>query len=160
MGIRPLPRRDHQAILISNNEYMLIYGGKNDNAFSYSERDIGSRLTTSRLHDVVYNEIRNSSLDDIMLFNLATRVWTAVSQRGWRPEARWSAAIAYHEQTKQLFIFGGTGTSGSCRNDVYCCELDPNRVSFRFNELLNKIVEVEHVSKRMISNARLEIMMK
>lgn len=40
-GIRPLPRRDHQAILIKNNQYLLIYGGKNDNAFSYTTDDLG-----------------------------------------------------------------------------------------------------------------------
>jgi hypothetical protein len=32
-GIKPLPRRDHSALLISNNRYMLIYGGKNDLAY-------------------------------------------------------------------------------------------------------------------------------
>ena len=35
-GVRPMPRRDHQAILITKNKYLLIYGGKNDNAFSYT----------------------------------------------------------------------------------------------------------------------------
>jgi hypothetical protein len=32
-GIKPLPRRDHSALLISSNRYMLIYGGKNDLAY-------------------------------------------------------------------------------------------------------------------------------
>ena len=89
------------------------------------------------MHDYVYNEITSATLDDIMLFDLKERVWTAVSQRGWRPEARWSSAIAYHEQTQQLFIFGGTGHYGSCRNDVYCCELNPNRASYKSTELMN-----------------------
>lgn len=92
---------------------------------------------TPRLHDVVYNEITSASLDDIMLFNLKDRVWSAVSQSGWRPEARWSAAIAYHEQAQQLYIFGGTGHNGSCRNDVYCCELNPNRAGYKSTELSN-----------------------
>ena len=35
-GVRPLPRRDHTAILIKNNELMLVYAGKNDNAFQYT----------------------------------------------------------------------------------------------------------------------------
>ena len=35
-GIRPVPRRDHQALLITDNKFLLVYGGKNDNAFSYT----------------------------------------------------------------------------------------------------------------------------
>ena len=98
-GIRPMPRRDHQALLISKNKYLLIYGGKNDSAFSYNLNEVGleKAYDTERLHNYVYNEITSASLDDIMLFNLEERVWTCVAQRGWRPEARWSSAIAYHE---------------------------------------------------------------
>lgn len=29
-GIKPVPRRDHAAILLKSNSYLLIYGGKND----------------------------------------------------------------------------------------------------------------------------------
>ena len=95
-----MPRRDHQALLISKNKYLLIYGGKNDSAFSYKLNEVGLNkgTETPRMHDYVYNEITSASLDDIMLFNLEQRVWTAVSQRGWRPEARWSSAIAFNEQ--------------------------------------------------------------
>ena len=32
-GVKPMPRRDHSAIMICNNKYMLVYGGKNDSAF-------------------------------------------------------------------------------------------------------------------------------
>ena len=77
---------------------MLIYGGKNDNAFSYGDFEMVKRLDTPRIYDSIYNEITSTYLDDIMLLNLATREWTAVSQRGWRPEPRWASAIAYHEQ--------------------------------------------------------------
>ena len=76
---------------------MLIYGGKNDNAFSYSDSDMFFNLDTPRIQEAVYNEITSTSLDDIMLLNLSSREWTAVSQRGWRPEPRWAAAIAYNE---------------------------------------------------------------
>ena len=30
-GRLPLPRRDHSAVLIKNNKYIVIFGGKNDN---------------------------------------------------------------------------------------------------------------------------------
>lgn len=86
-----------------------------------------------------------------MLFDLEKRVWSAVIQRGWRPEARWSSAIAFSEQSQQLFIFGGTGANGSCRNDVFCCELNSNRASFKYNELMNHIKDIDAVSKRMRS---------
>lgn len=70
-GIRPLPRREHQALLITQNQYLLIYGGKNDNAFSYSNEAMGFHSAdTDRMASVIYNEISSTSLDDIMLFNL------------------------------------------------------------------------------------------
>jgi len=94
-----MPRRDHQALLITNNKYLLIYGGKNDSAFSYTLNEVGlsKGADSSRMKKYIYNEINSASLDDIMLYNIQECVWTAVSQRGWRPEARWSSAIAYHE---------------------------------------------------------------
>ena len=52
---------------------------------------------TDRMASVIYNEISSTSLDDIMLFNLQSREWTAVAQRGFPPEARWATAIAYYE---------------------------------------------------------------
>ena len=76
-------------------------------------------------------------------------MWTAVAQRGWRPEARWASAIAYAEYNKQLFIFGGSGASGSCRNDVYCCDLDPNRAGYRLTELHNQIKDIDVIAKRL-----------
>ena len=95
-----MPRRDHQALLISQNKYLLIYGGKNDSAFSYKLGEVGLDRghDSHRLSEYIYNEITSARLADLMLFDLDERVWTAVSQRGWRPEARWSSAIAYHEQ--------------------------------------------------------------
>ena len=71
-GIRPMPRRDHQALLISQNKYLLIYGGKNDSAFSYKLGEVGldKGRDSTRYTEFIYNEITNASLDDIMLFDL------------------------------------------------------------------------------------------
>ena len=129
---------------------MLIYGGKNDNAFSYERPS--SAINSSRLENVIYNEVTSTSLDDIMLFKFETMEWMAVAQRGWRPEARWASAITYHEQMQQLFIFGGSGANGSCRNEVFCCELNPDRAGYKLTELKNHIREVDAVSKRMKGN--------
>jgi hypothetical protein len=35
-GLKPMPRRDHNAILIKNNSIMLVYGGRNDNLHTSS----------------------------------------------------------------------------------------------------------------------------
>jgi len=75
-GIKPLPRRDHQALLITNNQYLLIYGGKNDNSFSYTNSD---PVSPSHTEAAIYNDVTNSSLDDIMLFKFETLEWTAVA---------------------------------------------------------------------------------
>ena len=32
-GRIPLPRRDHCAVMIKNNNYLAIFGGKNDNSY-------------------------------------------------------------------------------------------------------------------------------
>jgi len=82
----------------------------------------------------LYEEITKSTLDDIMLFNLVTSEWSAVAQRGWRPEARWSSAICFNESSEQLFVFGGTGAKGSCRVEVFCCDLNLDRANFRLSE--------------------------
>jgi len=79
---------------------LLIYGGKNDSAFSYTNESMGfseKRVNSDRMSQAIYNEITSTSLDDIMLFKFETQEWSAVAQRGWRPEARWSSAICYHE---------------------------------------------------------------
>lgn len=140
-GKRPMPRRDHSAIMIRNNEFMLVYGGKNESAFQYKASELvqnyEAQTQRRRINQFIYEEITNSTLDDIMLFNLATREWSAVAQRGWRPEARWSSAICYNESSQQLFIFGGSGANGSCRAEVFCCDLNLDRVNFCLSELQN-----------------------
>ena len=45
-GKKPIPRRDHQAKMISLNKYLLIYGGKNDQAFSLEQPNLQSMKTT------------------------------------------------------------------------------------------------------------------
>lgn len=71
-----MPRRDHNALLIRNNEFMLIYGGKNDLAFQYRNSELqnfDSLNSQRKANQALYEEITSSSLDDIMLFNLHTR---------------------------------------------------------------------------------------
>lgn len=75
-GIKPLPRRDHSALLITDNQYLLIYGGKNDNAFSYVDED---HTSPRGKNGAIYNDVNSSSLDDIMLFKFETLEWTAVA---------------------------------------------------------------------------------
>ena len=68
--------------MISKNKYLLVYGGKNDNAFQYKAHlvhNFASRAVSPRLNNVIYDEITNSSLDDILLFDLQEKVWTAVA---------------------------------------------------------------------------------
>lgn len=55
-----MPRRNHSAILIKRNAFMLIYGGRNDHAKQYSVS-------------------ADFDLGDLMLLNLSTFDWTAVS---------------------------------------------------------------------------------
>ena len=63
-GLRPVPRRDHTALLINKNRFMLLYGGKNDNAFSQNIEQKKDAL--------IY-------LNDILLFDFELKLWTAVA---------------------------------------------------------------------------------
>ena len=47
-----------------------------------------------------------------MIFNFENFQWTAIAQRGFLPEARWSASLAYSSHSNQLFLFGGHGAQG------------------------------------------------
>jgi hypothetical protein len=38
-GRTPIPRRDHSAYLIRNGAYLIVFGGKNDNAFELTASD-------------------------------------------------------------------------------------------------------------------------
>lgn len=75
-GVRPLPRRDHSALMIKSNQYMLIYGGKNDSSFQYRAADLPKGedpIDNQRIiNQTMYDSVNNSTLDDIMLFNMET----------------------------------------------------------------------------------------
>ena len=94
-------------------------------------------------------------LNDIVLFNFENYEWAAVTQMGFIPDKRWNAALAYSEDTQQLFIFGGSNYRGACRNEVFCCEMNPRSVFSKEREYrealkeVNRIVNAEYaVSKK------------
>ncbi len=39
----PIPRRDHSAALIKNEKFLLIYGGKNDNAHELTSENSNAK---------------------------------------------------------------------------------------------------------------------
>ena len=84
-----------------------------------------------------------------MLFNFETLTWSAVAQHGFIPDGRWSAALTYSEASKQLYVFGGSGSQGCCSNEVYCCELNPETVAQQEHRYRSCQKEVEQISKRL-----------
>jgi hypothetical protein len=72
--------------MITRNKYMLIYGGKNDQAFSH-------------VTEQQSNILEQTCLNDICLFNFETFEWSTVNQTGFQPVGRWNAALAYSEDT-------------------------------------------------------------
>ena len=128
-GVKPMPRRDHSAIMICNNKYLLVYGGKNDGAYKFEKaaKEAEGSLTpkSASCHRDSEQKI---CLNDLMLFNFETLTWSAIAQQGFIPDGRWSAAITYSEDAKQLYLFGGSSSAGCCSNDVYCCELNSETV--------------------------------
>jgi len=87
--------------------------------------------------------MEKTCLNDICLFNFETFEWTTVAQMGFCPPiGRWSATLTYSEETQQLFIFGGSSHKGGCKNDIYCCELNPNRIREKETEFRKALDDV------------------
>ena len=78
-----------------------------------------------------------------MLFNFETLTWSAIAQHGFVPEGRWSTSITYSEDTKQLYLFGGSGQYGCCSNEVFCCELNQETVRKLEHQYRNHLKEIE-----------------
>ena len=132
-GRKPVPRRDHCALMISSNRYMLIYGGKNDQAFSICKDSQGSDI------------MEKTCLNDICLFDFETFEWTSVAQFGFLPVGRWNSAIAFSEENQQLFIFGGSSHKGGCKNDIYVCDFNHSRVRSLESEYKRAAEEVKSI---------------
>jgi hypothetical protein len=86
------------------------------------------------------------ALDDIMLYDLNKKMWTAVCQMGCRPEGRWNAAISYCQENEILYVFGGSSYNGTCRSDVYFAtfknsEIEQNKIEYKaaINEVKRSI---------------------
>ena len=109
----------------------MIYGGKNDQAFNLYPNDASN--------------LEKTGLQDICLFEFATMEWTSVTQAGFAPVGRWCAAMAYSEDTQQLFVFGGSSVQGGCKNEVFMCDLNPNRVRERESEFRRAIEDVQYI---------------
>ena len=93
---------------------MLVYGGRNELAFNVPKDD----------HESLRPQV---NLDDIMVFDFALKVWTAVLQHGSRPVGRWSAGMYYSDE--QLFVFGGGSYAGTVKGDVFVCDFNAEKVS-------------------------------
>ena len=71
-----------------------------------------------------------------MLYNTELKLWSCISQYGFRPSPRWGAALGVSEQREQLFIFGGSNNNeGSCGNEVYCLDFSSVAVSGQLGEI-------------------------
>jgi hypothetical protein len=74
-------------------------------------------------------------LGDILLLDLMTFEWTAVSQQGFIPPPRWGAALAYNHVDQRVYIFGGSNyTMGACGNNIYCLETKSINISGKVQE--------------------------
>ena len=114
-GKAPLPRSHHSALLISQDRYLLIYGGRNDDLFG---KIPGAKT--------------DMCLNDIILFNIRIRQWETLEQFGFNPEARWSAGLAYDPVEEKLLLFGGSNAKGFCANNMMILEMKPEKIDLLF----------------------------
>ena len=90
------------------------------------------------------------ALDDIMLFNIANRQWTAVCQMGCRPEGRWNGAIEYCEDTQALYIYGGGSYNGMCRSECFVATFDAQKIQdfkLEYKAAINEVKRGQRVRR-------------
>lgn len=113
-GKPPLPRYDHCAAFTQGS--LIICGGRNDS---------------------LYAEKRDSCLNDVHLFKLATMSWETVIIHGSVPEGRWGhCCTAYGSK---ILMIGGINHHTYLPSEVHVLETDQSYVS----ELVRQQAETE-----------------
>lgn len=86
----------------ATTNYLLIYGGRNDN---------------------IYSMTKNVALNDICLFNLNTFTWEALAMFGQMPSSRWNHAMAArasdHSAGEGVIVLGGISMQGYCKSKLF-----------------------------------------
>ena len=79
---------------------IVIYGGRNDGIFAGTQ---------------------NVALNDVNLFNVATRQWTALAMYGLQPCSRWAHVIVPNrtEHPDGFLVFGGVSLNSYCKADFH-----------------------------------------
>lgn len=78
----------------------------------------------------MYRKGKNSDIafNDMFLFNFELMQWESIEQFGFRPEGRWNSGMTYDQEGSKIYIFGGSNLKGYCKNDLYCFEMNKEKV--------------------------------
>lgn len=78
----------------------------------------------------MYRKTKNTDIayNDMFLFNFELKLWESVEQFGFKPEARWNGGLTYDSEGNKLYIFGGSNLKGYCKNDLYCFEMNQDKI--------------------------------
>ena len=125
-GRAPHPSSHHQALFISSDRYLCIYGG----------------LTTTTTE--------NKALGDIVLFDTLQCQWESLRQFGFKPDPRWSSCLAYDSPNERLVLFGGRTPSGFCSCQAFTLDLRPAKVQALKDKLLQCQELLATVDKHII----------
>ncbi|NHJ87274.1 MAG: hypothetical protein FK734_17555, partial [Asgard group archaeon] len=80
---KPVKRYWYNLALISDENQAIIYGGRNDGYL-------------------------DSALNDLVEYNITQPNWENIDFIGNRPSPRFLSSMVYHEESKMIFLFGGT----------------------------------------------------
>lgn len=64
--------------------------------------------------------------------------------------------MASCDTTNQIFLFGGCTQIGSCRNEVFCLEINPDEVEEKVKQLRRAQNEIQTAHKRIKNNSAAE----
>jgi len=123
-GHAPFPRAYHSAVIFQ--EYMIIYGGRNDKVYSKNYPTL--------------------ALDDLCVLNIPKMQWETIALYGLHPLDRYSHCMLVNDN--QIYLIGGVTANRYCKPELYKLDFDPSSTDNFLNEKRSQLQRVAKEEQR------------